>query len=1388
MNLTDTYDGSSAPFEGDQTLQWSSLPAGAKVIKATLTLKAVAPPNSTLFTETISFPGSPGDWGTTKVTGTFTSSNTDFAYVEIDFHKRRELISVSQSGLTGASLQIDVGGMYVEINSSGAIKSPGDGPFSLPSTGELPGLTVSKFRLITPPSATPPGPADVTRVAVRSVPTNLAVKLGKLPPFWPRPGDMTDQDTSPDFSALLQTLLASALAVNGFYDVPLVLHSDSIARLQATLNVEYLQLASVLPDGVKEVVLPFDFGSIPKTDPNTLSVKLPANAKISTEATTARVVGSFAETRVIYGPTGDVASSASVAVTPNDSQAQSIVLASAASVSSLDLLIAPQAPGVNLAIDLRADFDGKPDAISLFGSPVQPSFTSQPNSQPAWVNVPFPQPFQFQAAKRYWLVLQSLQSTAAWTVQTATAGMPAMQHTQDGGLSWRETPASPNATPPAALLRLRQVPSTFQVPIDLQVGSGPQAQRIKLDRFQPLGRIDFNLGIPEVSQGFDSLLAKTAPPVCSEVESLANGNFEQWVTVGSDPGQPVPVSGVSASVGAITVSPDGNSVYVGASDTQTRHGLLLTLDAACDRRSAPVIFWPSGDLPQKMLLHPDGTRILILDASGSITVADLVKSVVATVPLGRSTVTDLAFSPNGSILYVLAQDHLRGGGILYTLSLDQFELALSAGRPLSPLNAAGPSLSGQVTFLVVGQQQLYVAANDIDSHTPGAVYFIDAQTVAIQGDPFPVGDKTSCIAITPDGGQLLVGSALGKSLTLINTEHRTTTTFSLTDGTTPPNALTPQAIAVSPDGLRAYIAATAPTGKKSGIAVIDMARKTGTSTISVDGPPSSVAITPQGDQLYVGSSVAPAGSATPVGGSAPTLWSILIGSRTPADWFVTSGQVHVGCCPRFSGAHIIAALGDASGSGSQVSQNQDSVVQPSALSQVAPISAGCSYEFSFKGLTNDPDGIAEILWRGQDCKSSRTDHLPIAQLAVLPEKAVLADSLSSAASAPVQNRQTSLALVMTRGRFRAPDGANAAEVRFVVPSGAAAIATASLRGAADAVTNGNLQSQEQGVPDQWQVSPAGSRNFLVIPSALETILRNNGPSTTSLVQAAQVTPGEDYTLQFDGSKVAGAAANPAVELHWLKDDGSDAATEITEEIQSASFESHPIAGKVPPGAVKLEIHLTLPSQTALAVRQVSLRFPQSMSVPVSFVAQSPGELRISGGQVGYDTIPASPPPVPATGLCPPTPPGQQPGQQAPTSCYCSCCQSETQMTKAKPAMTPAGRPMVVGICADCHNQVVRGGGQPTLASQPLPVRAASPEVQPVPGVAPAAQSPVVPLLSDIVGIGKARAQQLSHAGVKTIAQLAAADAHFVAEVLTGVSVKNAAILIEHAQKLQMKHS
>src|SRR5262249_37482391 len=148
---------------------------------------------------------------------------------------------------------------------------------------------------------------------------------------------------------------------NGFYVVPLVLHSDSIARLKVDVEVEFLVEQSALPAGLNEVTLPYDFDGLPKTTPELLTITAPAGARIVPQASRARVTGSFADTRIVFNPTETVSPegfvttispAGKVTITSEDAFAQPISLAADTAASAIDLLLEIKKT-VRLRLDLR---------------------------------------------------------------------------------------------------------------------------------------------------------------------------------------------------------------------------------------------------------------------------------------------------------------------------------------------------------------------------------------------------------------------------------------------------------------------------------------------------------------------------------------------------------------------------------------------------------------------------------------------------------------------------------------------------------------------------------------------------------------------------------------------------------------------------------------------------------------------------------------------------------------------------------------------------------------------------------------------------------------------------------------------------------------------------
>lgn len=1359
MDSSDVYDGSAAAFEGDKTLLVRSLPAGARIKRATLTVTPVAARGGTLFEERIDF-GAPADpartLGATKITG----SAAGAAFVEVDFHKRRTLASVTGTNVNNTTLQVDLGGVYVEINQKGSIVTPTDpAPFAVDG-GTLPGLTVGKFKLTAAAGAASP---DLNTVTIRSAPSNLSVRLGKTAPFWTHAGELAAAVTSPDFAVLLQTFLTTAPTEHGYYLVPLMVHSDGLSRIRIQVDIGYVYSAAATPSGLGEAVFPFDSGTVSNA-PVELAVSLPPDARVIAGDTSARVMGQFASTRIDprYGaPTGTVSVVGAGIVQPSTSLAQIIAFGSPASATAIDLSLTGVTRTAQLGLDLRADLDGKPDGSSLIGGPVAFTFQSAASSAPGWVSVALPKEFHFAAAgpARYWIIVQSFEGEVQWNIGRAgspeanTQPLPAMQQTADDGLSWRSavvaTSAAVQSQPLAALYRLRYQPAQYQVPIEVQVGTGDRATRVKLDRYQPLNRVDFTVDAPELATGFNAYLNAAVAPSCSRAEHVANGDFRQWVVLGNDLGAPHAFNAVRAT-GTVALSNDGQFVYAGAADATGAH--LFVLDAFRDAPAPGTIPLQGQSAPLFAAASPDGTRIYV----GTATALHVVDA-AARADLGPATGKgfDLprlgTLSPDGAYLYVATATSVQ------TIESAALEDAVRARGPVGSIGAAGTASPGALAVSPDGTV-VYV----VDNPAGGRLRALVAPSLE-QRATAALGQRLVAAAVTPDGTRLVVLDAAAGTATAWIVD---TASLSI-DGSAALPAGEPQALTISADGSRAYVVLRDGPNPVS-IAALDLARlvvtgqpaalagsamPTAELAASTGAAPVAIVSTVAGDHLFVADGVQ------------GTLASIPVGKAVPADWSPT-GSVQLA---RVNGASPVVVLGDPAFS---------SASGDAGISQMVPVAAGCAYVLAFSADAElaqgaesvelgTVDAAADVFWLSAQCGLAGTETVPIATA-----------------------RRRSLPAY--RIPLRAPAGATQAEIRFRAMAGTVvALSSVSLAGASDALSNGALRDLgADGKPHGWTVAPAGAR--LNVASSLfgVTRLRNAGTQTIDLAQAVDVPAQALGHVDF-AARTADATTSPSLEIDFRANDGSALGTATSIAVGPGDFEQHPADVSVPNGSARVNIRLRLPPATTLDVSKLALAFADTVRVPLGFIAQAPGELRVSRAAVVYERVPAPPPQVPSTGLCTPTPPGMKPGDPcALDSCHCTRCNANRTMQRAAATATPSGRPATLGTCATCGTPMLRLGGLPSTVSASFatvqtPIALPSfviPRTSATAALANAPRAASLPVTA-VAGIGQARARMLAEAGIKTIDDLARANAPDIAKTLRGVTPANAEILIKHAQRL-----
>jgi YVTN family beta-propeller protein len=124
------------------------------------------------------------------------------------------------------------------------------------------------------------------------------------------------------------------------------------------------------------------------------------------------------------------------------------------------------------------------------------------------------------------------------------------------------------------------------------------------------------------------------------------------------------------------------------------------------------------------------------------------------------------------------------------------------------------------------------------------VVVVDTATNQVVGSPIPVGTQPHGVAITPDGLRAYVANTLDNTVSAIDVPTRQIV------GSPIPVGESPHGIAIAPDGLHALVA-NQQTGENS-VSVIDTrANQTVGSPIPVGAGPSSIAITPDGSQAYV---------------------------------------------------------------------------------------------------------------------------------------------------------------------------------------------------------------------------------------------------------------------------------------------------------------------------------------------------------------------------------------------------------------------------------------------------------------------------------------------------------------------------------------------------------
>jgi YVTN family beta-propeller protein len=365
------------------------------------------------------------------------------------------------------------------------------------------------------------------------------------------------------------------------------------------------------------------------------------------------------------------------------------------------------------------------------------------------------------------------------------------------------------------------------IPINFAAGIGPfrvtlpTAQQPDVITVSEIG-IDFDLDIP-VDVPIDvTMTSAEISQITINAVNIGPGPFMQAAIV-------TPFGTVlNPAIGRAYVANNGN-------------GRLITIETTSKQTETTTV----GSGPSGVAVSPDGTRTYVTN-NGANTVSVIETgiivagefeyvdppAVVATIALGSGTKPlGVAVSPDGTRAYVTNN------------GTNSVSVINTATNVVTGTFGVGTAPSG-IAFAPSGAR-VYVANNGANSvsviETTGNTVIA---TVA-------VGTKPSGVVVTPDGTRVYVTNNTANTVSVIETTGNTVIA-TIAVGTNPTG------VAVTPDGALVYVANNNASAKctvtgcpQHPVSVISTATNTVVATISVGYKPDGMAVTPDGELLYV---------------------------------------------------------------------------------------------------------------------------------------------------------------------------------------------------------------------------------------------------------------------------------------------------------------------------------------------------------------------------------------------------------------------------------------------------------------------------------------------------------------------------------------------------------
>ncbi len=247
-----------------------------------------------------------------------------------------------------------------------------------------------------------------------------------------------------------------------------------------------------------------------------------------------------------------------------------------------------------------------------------------------------------------------------------------------------------------------------------------------------------------------------------------------------------------------------------------------------------------GSSPEGVAMSPDATRLYVANRlSGSVsmigTVGGRVLATTAIPGQGAVQVYGLAVSHDGRRLFVDYYDQgasERGIAVLHGATATVLEKIIVATAQAPPLagNPQGLALSpdGRLLFL----------ANHVDG---GAVYVLDvAARQVVASETMGAGARPTALAVSPDGLTAYLAFSGADVVRIFAIPTRSiTATIGVEAG--------PTALDVAPDGLKVYVA----NNLGNSVSLIDTATRQVQATWPSFAAPVSLAVSPDGSRVYV---------------------------------------------------------------------------------------------------------------------------------------------------------------------------------------------------------------------------------------------------------------------------------------------------------------------------------------------------------------------------------------------------------------------------------------------------------------------------------------------------------------------------------------------------------